>query len=461
MSGFKKALVTISEEEYRRLHSAEMERIYRQNNATSEQNRGEHASRQMRQHLHELEQRQLEYESIIQSFHGTVQAVEAESQELLFQQQVSFNETLHQQINNFWENSHRVEQILADFHAQHERDVQLLQNHTFHTNQQINAMATRQREKYDLVISWLESAGTLGQFIYQQYDHERFTPGRFQQIYQGLEQAEQNIQSGMPEAALVQVQQTYRQLSSLRLELEQLSTEWQSLYKVTYRAAKQLYQHIQNTHSCNALDLDGKPLAVQLNLKEWTNGRWDMLTSRLDGFISSLLSEKNLLTAQDLSFILEKQLKGFQTEFENLIYETRLAALNAHLREEIAETALQSLQTQGYAQSESGYEAGDPKKAFLLKMKDGAGNEVIIRVEPVNDVENKNDLIVETQDAEWLNERELRGRFNEIRQSLEQNGLRVGNVQENTQQTAIPAGFKQNQRTTERTRVIENDRANR
>lgn len=441
MSGFKKALVTISEEEYRRLHNVEMERIYKQNSNRNERDQRGHIQQAYQQNILEMQQRQQEYERILEYFQADVRNMEIETERRRAQEQAGFFQQVSQEVDDIWENAGRLEQVLADFQTRHEQDVQFLYAHNRNTNRRIDTIVQRQREKYEMVIAWLESAGALGQYINQQYDHERFTPGRLMQVYQGLEQAEQNIRTGMLEAAVVQVQGAFSQLSSLRLELEQLTTTWQSMFEITYKAALQLYHHVKDNPSCNALDMEGKELPAQLSLNYWSDGKWDALRMRLKDFISRLRNEKKYLQTRDLEFILQKQLKDFQGEFETIVYETRFAALNSHLREEIAELALQALKPQGYQEAEFGYEAGDLKSPYILRMNNIGGSEVTIRIAPVSDMDHKNNIFVESNDAEKMNERELRGRFNEIRTSLEHNGLMVGEIQQNSRNAAVDTGI--------------------
>jgi hypothetical protein len=349
---------------------------------------------------------------------------------------MAFYEQMNQQVDDIWENSSRVEGILADFQNQYAQDNRLRDQHMQAAANQINRLTAQQQHKNEAVIGWLQAAGELAEFITSHYDHWRFAPGEVDKIYQRLELAQGNLAQGMPEAALGQAQQAYMRLSELHLQLEQQTLEWQAIFDVTWHAAINLYELIKNNASCPALDMEGRELPISLQLNFWSNGQFGELIQKVKNSIQGIKTNLGCITCQQLESILQNDLPEYRKQFEAIIYQARFAAINSQLRINIADIALQALSAQGFVEDGFGYVSDDKRSPYYLRVKNIDGSLVTIWVNPLDNQENCNDLVVESQDSSNKTERELRQRSHEIIQSLQRYGLRVGGL-ENAYENAV------------------------
>jgi len=110
-----------------------------------------------------------------------------------------------------------------------------------------------------------------------------------------------------------------------------------------------------------------------------------------------------------------------------MIYEARLSALNSQLRMNIAETALQALETQGFTLSTAGYANQDMRAAFTADLESPDGSRVQIEVIPAQktDEELSNDLVMTTHHHHLKTEQEARLQWQELCRTLGQYDLQV------------------------------------
>jgi hypothetical protein len=137
--------------------------------------------------------------------------------------------------------------------------------------------------------------------------------------------------------------------------------------------------------------------------------------------------EQNRLTIEDLSRIYNQILPTIRESFSSIIYEARLSALNSQLRMNIAETALQALETHGFVLDRSGYTEDDMRAEFNAHLVCADGTEISVQVLPTEkeNEELTNDLVVITTHPYLKTEHEARLRWEELNQSLHQFNLNV------------------------------------
>jgi len=87
-----------------------------------------------------------------------------------------------------------------------------------------------------------------------QYDHNRFLPGHFERLDILLNQAMDNLQGDMPEAALLGRSRCTWNARRPRLELEKLTNEWQMLFQESLSAVDELLEQLQAGKIIPALD---------------------------------------------------------------------------------------------------------------------------------------------------------------------------------------------------------------
>lgn len=421
MSGHKRATITISEEEYRRLHDAEMKLRF-------VPTRPVEAAWVCSDQVERLEDRRRQFEQTVRGFTREVQAAELETARALAQRQAELYQDLSAVENRvnaqaralLDEQAQHFSALLEEEHRRRQADVFLLQN-------QLDDVLAGQERKFHSAQQWLEQAQAMAAFIDQHYNHPAFTPGELPRLDRVIEQAVANLSAGMPEAALLGAQQAYAGLSELRLRLEGMESEWQLLLGVCWEYANHLLIFAQENQACLAHDLDGNELPYPIEVDFWTGGE----LSRQAAGLQQLLDELQLGVFYDIPALraLEREeLPAHYQQLSETLYQARLAVLNSQLRINIADLVVQALQEQGFHLVESDYANGDQRMAFSARVRNLAGNEIVVQVTPDPHLLGKNELHLISLDRAQHTEHELRRRSQEVARSLGRRGLEVGEV---------------------------------
>ena len=465
MSGFKRAMVTISEEEYRKLHNADIEKRFKISKPVKEvDHQGQILV--LEKNLSDMLNRQNDYEKLVAALGNEISNFEIEAERAILEEKIANFREMTEHLDDLWENSNRIETIVLNFQEQNIRDGlqrdKFMEQVAYQVESIVTDLACQQEKKSEIAIGWLKDCGELAEFISIQYDHNRFFPGELNKIHQLLHQVAANLSMGMPEAALGGAQQVKLRLSELHLQLEQKTLEWQTICQITFQAANDLYDLMKNNSNCPALDMQGRELPIPLQLNFWSNNQYNDLVLRLKNTILCVKSNLATVSSQDLEFILKETLPVYRREFDNIIYQARLAAINSQLRINIADIALEALTTQGFVENEYGYVSDDRRGTYFLRVKNIEGSEVTIWVNPVDNQQNRSDLVVQSSDVDQKSEHELIGRSNEIIQTLLKHELRVTHVESLPVQVLMqtPDGYQAPSQTRQPDRSYKRSRPN-
>ena len=113
MSGHKRATVTISQEEYRRLYDAE-NRNYYATLAIPEQSLNQTIQKSQNKlmgNFHEIAQRQNNYEKVIDQYQDRIRDIEVATTQSLYDQQIDFYNQLLGMTDFVWNNTSELIQI--------------------------------------------------------------------------------------------------------------------------------------------------------------------------------------------------------------------------------------------------------------------------------------------------------------------------------------------------------------
>ena len=114
-----------------------------------------------------------------------------------------------------------------------------------------------------------------------------------------------------------------------------------------------------------------------------------------------------------------------------MIYQARLDAIQSQLRINIADLALQALESQGYSLQEAGFAEDDLRGSFEATLRNEDRSSISLRILPKQGQEMASDLIVISNDKAMRTAGELFARFQAIRSSLGAKGLTIRQVQSN------------------------------
>jgi hypothetical protein len=278
-----------------------------------------------------------------------------------------------------------------------------------------------------LARQWLSQSVMLADFIRDQFEHERFLPGRLSKILRNLNFAQDNLAKGFLESSLQVSQQAFLELSDLHFELEQCIVEWQTKYEHTYRMLNQILTDLELNSSVNALGLQGEELTEQVDLDYWTDGKYRHLLEVCRKVMTRFVQDQQQISTDELTRLQTELFPVITERFESIVYEARLKALNSQLRMNIAERALQALENHGFRLNEAGYVNKDLRAPFMVHLDNSDGSRVTVQVLPTDQTtqELTNELVVVTNHPYLKTEHEARLQWEELCRTLHQYDLNV------------------------------------
>jgi hypothetical protein len=425
MSGYKRATVTISEEEYRRLHQADMERRFK---GTSKKVKVSRQSTELNNAVQEMENRQRQLEQVLLDLNEDFNGAGASMMQELLAQNAQSYENLAAMIEETNSNTNISFGILS------QRFAEELQREREQYQQQLQSLLRRvatyeqaEQSKAQAARRWLRQCVALTDHLQERFDHERFVPGKLSRLLNSLNLAQNNLAEGFYESSLQTSQQVFLQLFELRFELEQRIMEWQTQYARTQSALSQFVSELEMNSSVNAFGLEGEELTEQVDLNYWSNGKYGELLDKSRQLLRLLSQEQRTISMEELQRTCDEFLPMLVNRFESILYDARLNALNSQLRMNIAESALQALESQGFKLNDAGYANQDMRAAFTVTLVNPDGSQVLVEVLPSrkSNQELTNELVVITQHPYLKTGHEARLQWQELCRTLGQYDLQV------------------------------------
>lgn len=425
MSGEKRRYVSVEEQELRRLREQEsrLRSVHRdlpeRLNAAREEVR-----REFQQRLAPLEQRARQQEQETQKLRSSLKDLEKDTQRRLQQQRQEFQtavrEVDYRQQQALQREANRLEsamrqgfeqqrheylritqeqrqeytrliaqqdqkftQLIADERQAREQGQQILQRQI---NQVVGDIEQERQRKAQLAQDLLSDVEAIWEQIDRDYQHQRFAPGRLSDLRRGLEMARSNIQGGVTEAAIANTQQSYLQLADLRLELEQKEQEWLLLYNAALEDLKSLIAEVQANRECEIEVGQGDEAEkFKLEVDYWVNGRLSQYEQQLEQLESQLEAGESTLTTEQVKELGEK-ITALQPTLGEIVEQAKLAILGSQIRVEIADRVVETLSSLGYTlvnpDEDAVYEGNDHRNAYVVKVKNIAGDEVVTVISP-------------------------------------------------------------------------------
>jgi hypothetical protein len=425
MSGHKRATITISEEEYRRLHRADIRRRFAEFGRKA---KPAAPPAELTNSLREMEDRQHLLEQTLRDLGQDLDWIGADMMEDLLAQNARCYQGLAAVIEETNSDanasldslSQRLSEEMQRERAEYERQLQALGHRLEHYEQ-------REQSREQAARQWLRQSAAFADFIQEHLDHERFMPGRLSGIMSSLNFAQDNLAQGFFESSLQTSQQAFLQLSELHFELEQRIVEWQTEYERTQSALTQFVAELEMNSSVNAIGMEGEELADQVRLGYWSNGHYEDLVNKSRRLLTLLREEQRSIPTEELRRTQAELLPVVREKFESILYEARLKALSSQLRMTIAEHAFQALETQGFRLQASGYANRDMRAGFTAHLESSDGSQVMIEVLPATDTKQElaNELVVITNHPSLKTEQEARLQWQELCRALHQHDLQV------------------------------------
>jgi len=427
MSGYKRAMVTISQEEYRRLHQAEVKRRFQEIARKVKKSPSETGD--LFNALQQMASRQQQFEEALYVLDHGINQVEADAmQEILRENSLCYERLIAVIGQTSTDTQRSLESLSQRFTEEMQSQRQQYQQNMQALVQRLHRYEQREQAKAEAARKWLKQSVAFADFIQGQYDHERFLPGKLFSILGSLKFAQNNLAQGFFESSLQTSQQAFLQLSEMHVELEQRILEWQTEFEKARSVLKQSLAELEENASVTALGLEGEELPEQVDVAYWSNGKYRDLLDKCRNFLALISQEQQSISTEELRQANNELLPVIRERFESIIYEARLNALNSQLRMNIAEQALQALETHGFSLNEAGYAGKDMRASFTAQLENPDGSRVTIQVLPTDKTSQElaNELVVITRHPYLKTEQEARLQWEELCRTLNHYNLNVG-----------------------------------
>ena len=417
MSGEKVRHVRVAQQELRRLReqASQLRSVQRdlpeRLEAIREQSRQEIQSR-----IAPLEQRAKRHEVESQKLKTNLASLEQETHQRLQRQRLEFKEALDEsesrQQSNMQAESQRLENAMREgFSQQHnmiieiaaeQREEYLALNE--HLDQKFTQLAREERlarerledqlqkEKQDietLANNWAEDVEKVWQQIDEDYQHERFAPGQLNDLRSRLDLARSTVKVA-PQAAIANLQTAYFGLADLRLNLEQREQEWLLYYNAASEDLKSLLEEVRANRECEVEIGEGDEAErLRLEVNYWTSNRLQEYEDDLRKIDERLQEGRNSLTTEQIQEI-SQEIESHRPQLEEIVEQAREEILSSQLRVDIADKVAEVLGGMGYdlfqsgqdVDSQEGYESGDQRRSYILKLRNLSGGEVVTVISP-------------------------------------------------------------------------------
>lgn len=262
--------------------------------------------------------------------------------------------------------------------------------------------------------------------IIENFPFEKYFPGEQDYLISILQQAELNYQNGFFEACLVSSQTVLFTVEKLKRDIIHKVCHRNSLLSVAKKKINQLHNLCILQRYVNAIGIDGENLDVEIDVDYWSVGKYQKVLNRINSLMMFLDSQSELLDAQDIKELFEKDFIQIKDELEEAIYISRRNVLASQIRFNIASCVIKALEEQGYFIAKGEYDGKDQRCAYKVLLNHLDGSEVMVSITGLPNEIGSSILDLESYDAELRTEHELMQRAKEVAKSLSVYGLYVG-----------------------------------
>ena len=240
--------------------------------------------------------------------------------------------------------------------------------------------------------------------------------------------AEQNVQAGMIETAVGELQRMYHELSIHLTRYRSFIGQYDELRRTAKLKLAKLKQEILHNQRVPAMDLEGRVLPYTIEVNDWVGGDLARLYKEIQQGIRQIEAPASTVQMRRLREMITQRIPAWQAQVGELVYQARMAVINSQLRMNIASLAMKALKTQGYQIEQAGYEEEDMRGEYRVQMVDIEGSRIVIKVEPKAGAVADTELHVFANDQAKRTPHEMRQRAREIERSLSGAGLMVGEL---------------------------------
>lgn len=420
MSGNERTYVSVEENELRRLHEQES-RLRTVNRDLPERLEAirHQANQEIQDRLVPIVKRQREYELSVDKLQSDLGDIERETYQRISKQEIDFADRLHEQrdeyIDLIEEQEERNIEMIETERLERQEDIRRL-------NKKIKSLKADGKRKKEIAYLYLQDL----KLIFEQSDglpHKRFMPGGMVSVGRKIEDASGNLDAGMSDAALSTAQNAYWDLVDLRSLVLQKEREFMLLHQAALMSVRELLEEARANRKYE-LELGEKESQeiCELEIDHWTRGELSVYEQELTSFEQSLQKGRDSLSIEQTQGILIK-LDVLKSRIGEIIEHARQNIFASQIRANIAELAVDALKIEGFDIIDSAYEKDDERNAFVVKLKNIAGSEIVTVISPVKGKYGNNEVSIHSFDATYIDDTVYRQRSQEIVELLNINGF--------------------------------------
>ncbi len=421
MSGRKCANVTIPQNEYNKLlnntRRADDARHAAERRVQEERER----NREMQRDFERTQQAlQNEYRNGLYDLSDNIQNLERQQSQRLEEvrrQSAHDLATLDRDVNRRIEDQgKRFQQALND----HRREV----NSALQTIQ--NDIQMDRNRQCAAAQSQIDDLQTLFKLMRSQHAHERFAPGKLDTLEARSALCSQNLRDGNYQAALANGQERYFEYQDLQIHIAEQQAEWEAYLAEVRRIAEETSGAMAAVEGATyTFDESDTSQEVEAQVDYWSEGALTDFRNRLNSDLKRL-SKPEELSTEELKQMLD-EIAPMEDELSGIVERAKECLVQSQVRQNIATSILQSFEGTHWELDDSTYENKDYRKGFHLKLKNGADEEIVASVTPVETTDGGITSNVEINFFDRYNDPELRkARLRNMHSSMYAEGVEVG-----------------------------------
>ena len=235
--------------------------------------------------------------------------------------------------------------------------------------------------------AWLHDARLMHDLIRDNLPHERHAPGRLAALDRRLAVASDAARQEQANTALAIAQQTYYDLSDLRMEIELRDRDWTAMQIIAYEALLQL----DGLAAENVLQVitpgeTGNENPFDLDVDYWSEGALSELRSTVTLLLTHVTDTEAPLSTDELRDVTRVQVPELERRLSAIGPQAYMRVLASQLRVNVAEIVANTFDyVAGYTVVDHVYEHLDGRRAFFAKLQHLNGNEIVVNVAPSTD----------------------------------------------------------------------------
>lgn len=353
----------------------------------------------------------------------------------LRQDMKSMEVNINKNINTLAKNTEKA------LHAQNEkfdRVTQQQQTQISQARQDINAILSREQNADKKATMLSEALNTMIAAFEKDEWFKKFRARELATLKNKVQQIQQSGNSGYSNVALFQTQ--LFDLQTLEADVEREARQFEALHSVVSAAARNLLSTmLANRANTHFIAADGEK-GAKVEVDFWTYGAFSKLQAEVEAIQQRLQQDKLKATLNETALRQDlDRLAAMDVEQSNLMNLAIQRGNTSHIRAEMADMIIETLEKQAYqvirdadgkpARNFMGseHQAQDQRAGYYVILRNSTGNEISVVIQPDDNLV-KNELIVNTKNKFFFDDRAACQRVEELNQSLRAEGLEVGNM---------------------------------